>query len=88
MQDYDYEFKNESIKYHAIARKLIRERRYSDAVPKLLQASEKMAAQGYNSFVLFGIYTDLEQCYKQLFDFENAYRYASKRMSMLEGFKT
>ena len=88
MQDYDYEFKNESIRYHAIAKKLIRERKYSDAVPKLLQASEKMAAQGYNSFVLFSIYTDLEQCYKQLFDFENAYRYASKRMSMLEGFKT
>ncbi len=88
MQDYDYEFKNESIRYHAIAKKLMRERKYSDAVPRLLQASEKMAAQGYNAFVLFSVYTDLEQCYKQLFDFENAYRYASKRMSMLEGFKT
>ena len=88
VQDYDYEFKNESMRYHAAAKKLIRERKYSDAVPRLLKASEKMAAQGYNSFVLFSIYTDLEQCYKQLFDFENAYRYASKRMSMLEGFKT
>ena len=88
VQDYDYEFKNDSMRYHAMAKKLIRERKYSDAVPKLLQSCEKMAAQGYNSFVLFSVYTDLEQCYKQLFDFENAYRYASKRMSMLEGFKT
>ena len=88
VQDYDYEFKNDSMRYHAMAKKLIRERKYSDAVPRLLQACEKMAAQGYNSFVLFSVYTDLEQCYKQLFDFENAYRYASKRMSMLEGFKT
>ena len=75
------------MRYHAAAKKLIRERKYSDAVPRLLKASEKMAAQGYNSFVLFSIYTDLEKCYKQLFDFENAYRYATKRMSMLEGFK-
>ena len=88
VQDYDYEFKNDSMRYHAMAKKLIRERKYSDAVPRLLQACEKMAAQGYNSFVLFSVYTDLEQCYKQLLDFENAYRYASKRMSMLEGFKT
>ena len=88
IQDYDYEFKDESIRLHAIAKKLIRERRYSDAVTKLLEASEKVASKGDNSFVVFGIYADLEQCYKQLFDFENAYRYATKRMSMLEGFKT
>ncbi len=88
VQDYEYDFKNESIKCHAIAKKLIRERRYSDAVTKLLEASEKTLNSGYNSFIIFGIYTDLEQCYKQLLDFENAYRYASKRMSMLEGFKT
>jgi transcriptional regulator with XRE-family HTH domain len=88
VQDYDYEFQNESMKSHAVAKKLMRERKYSDAVPKLLEACEKMVAIGYNSFVIFGLYADLEQCYKQLFDFENAYRYASKRMSMLEGFKT
>ncbi len=88
VQDYDYEFRDESIRSHAIAKKLIRERRYSDALVKLIEASEKAARMGYNSFVIFGVYTDLEQCYKQLFDFENAYRYATKRMSMLEGFKT
>jgi transcriptional regulator with XRE-family HTH domain len=88
IQDYDYEFRDDGIRLHAIAKKLIRERRYSDAVSKLLEASEISASKGYNSFVVFGIYADLEQCYKQLFDFENAYRYATKRMSMLEGFKT
>ena len=88
IQDYDYEFRDDGIRLHAIAKKLIRERRYSDAVSKLLEASEISASKGYNSFVVFGIYADLEQCYKQLSDFENAYRYATKRMSMLEGFKT
>ena len=88
VQDYEYDFKDECIKCHADAKKLIRERRYTDAIGKLLEASEKTFSQGYNSFVVFGIYTDLEQCYKQLLDFENAYRYATKRMSMLEGFKT
>lgn len=88
IQDYEYDFRNECIGCHASAKKLIRERKYTDAVAKLIEASEKMVDEGYNSFIAFGIYTDLEQCYKQLLDFENAYRYASKRMSMLEGFKT
>ena len=54
----------------------------------LLQAADAARDREYNSFAVFGIYADLEQCYKQLYDFENAYRYSSKRMSMLEGFKT
>ena len=43
---------------------------------------------GYNAFVVFGIYSDLEICYKELYNFEKAYLYSTKRMSMLEGFKS
>ena len=88
VQDYDFEFHTECLKHHAKAKKLIRERKYSEAVTSLLLASENAVGREYNSFVVFSIYADLEQCYKQLLDFENAYRYASKRMSMLEGFKS
>ena len=39
-----------------------------------------------SSFVLFRVYGDMEICYRQLFDFENAYRFATKRISLMEGF--
>jgi hypothetical protein len=42
----------------------------------------------HNAYITFGVYSDLEICYKQLFDFENAYRYTSKRLSLIEGFQS
>ncbi len=87
VRDYEYEFKDERIRLHVLAKNLIKERKYAEAVKPLTDAVEIILNGGYNSFILFGIYTDLEYCYKQLYDFESAYRYSSKRMSMLEGFK-
>lgn len=88
IQDYSYSFMDACIKLHVDGKLLIKERKYKEAVALLLEAVEYAFKNNYNAFVVFGIYADLELCYKQLYDFENAYRYASKRMSMLEGFKT
>ena len=87
-QDFDYEYIDECMGLHIKAKKQIKERHYSDAVNILCDAADFALKNKYNSFVVFGIYTDLEYCYKQMNDFENAYRYSSKRLSMLEGFKS
>ena len=66
----------------------IAERKYKEAIA-LLSSIENLRGSGsYNAYVIFGVYTDMENCYKQLADYENAYRYASKRISLIEGFKT
>ena len=88
IQDYSYAFKDECLRCYATGKSLIKERKYREAVAVLLEAVDLSFESNYNAFIVFGIYTDLELCYKQLYDFENAYRYASKRMSMLEGFKS
>ena len=41
----------------------------------------------YNACVLFGVYSDMEIAFKQIGDFENAYRYASKKLSLISAFK-
>ena len=85
-QDYSHEYKDECMGWHIKAKRMIKERRYSDAIVILRDAADYALKNKYNSFVVFGIYTDLEFCFKQMNDFESAYRYSSKRMSMLEGF--
>ncbi len=85
--DYSYAFENPMYALHMEAKKLINERNYLLAVKRLLTASELIKQKSYNAYVVFSIYADLEYCYKQLYDYENAYLYSTKRMTLLENFK-
>ncbi len=86
--DYDYQYKNEIFKKHLDAKTLMKERNYRDALKLLESIADANIEKSYNAFSVFNVYSDIENCYKQLYDFENAYRYASKKLSLLEGFKS
>ena len=86
--DFDYPYTKYQFVTHIKAKQYIKERKYQDAVALLLDIESKRNEFEYNSYLMYGVYTDLDSCYRQLFDFENAYRYASKRISLLEGFKS
>ncbi len=86
--DSTYKYKTNKYRLHIEAKQLIKERNYRSAVARLEEAVQIIRDEGYDAFLMFGIYADLEQCYKHLFDFENAYLYSSKRMSLIEGFKS
>lgn len=88
MQDQEYRYKISTFAKHRAAKELMKNRQYSEAKKLLLEIIEERMPEAYNVYVVFGIYSDLETCSKQLMDFEGAYKYASKRLSMLEGFKT
>ncbi len=87
-QDYDYPYTNEVFKLHAEAKRLMRVRKYHEAIVILHKLEDMKTPQQYNSCVVLGVYTDLEISYKELVNFEQAYRYANKRMLLLEGFRT
>jgi hypothetical protein len=70
------------------SKRLMKDRNYAEAVKRLLNAAELSKKDDYNSFVVFSLYSDLEYCYKQLYDYEKAYMYSSKRITLLESFKT
>ncbi len=86
--DFSYPFETPVLSLHMEAKKMIKERNYQKATEMLLNAVELSKKGSYNSFIIFSIYTDLEYCYKQIYDYENAYFYSSKRMTLLENFKT
>jgi hypothetical protein len=66
----------------------MKERDYNAALKLLVKIENEKTPETYNAYVMFGVYSDIENCYKQLYDFENAYRYSTKRISLLEGFNT
>ena len=87
-QDLSYEFKDPVISRHIKAKKKIKERNYQEAIKLLTQAEDIAKSEAYNAFVMFSIYSDIEFAYKEIVDFEKAYLYSTKRISMLEGFKS
>ncbi len=85
--DFSYPFENSMFALHMEAKALINERNYLLAVKRLLTAAELIKQESYNAYAVFSIYADLEYCYKQLYDYENAYLYSTKRMTLLDNFK-
>ncbi len=85
--DVEFDFENILYSKHLYAKSLLKRYNYAEAISVLLELQESKN-YNYNAYVLFGVYTDLENAYKQLGDFENAYRYSTKRMSLISAFKT
>ena len=88
IQNYDFPYKNTVFSRHLDAKRLIKTKDYITASEILGGIDATKRSGEYNAYAIFGIYSDLELCYKQLCDFENAYKYSSKRMSLLEAFKS
>lgn len=86
--DLNYSYENEILSLHMQAKEQMRKRNYQAAILLLTQAEDIKTADNYEAFVFLGIYSDLETCYKELADFEKAYRYVTKRLSMMEYLKT
>ena len=86
MLDYDFCFTSFQYKTHIEAKKLMRDRLYADALKLLLDIQNTKSEYEHNAYLMFCVYTDIETCYRQLYDFENAYKFATKRISLMESF--
>lgn len=86
--DSEYKFRHIPYLNHMEAKRLIHERKYKDALDILLEIEATRGNYDYDAFFMFSVYSDIDNCYKNLYDFENAYRYSSKRISLIEGFNS
>ncbi len=85
--DESHSYKNPLYAKHISARALMKSRHYQKALAVLKEIEDGRTPETYNAYAIFSVYSDIESCYRQLGDFENAYRYATKRLSLIEGFK-
>ena len=86
--DYDFEYTTGEYARHLKAKRLMRERNYLGAISIMKDISENKTYKDYNAHLMFCLYADIEACAKQLLDFETAYKYSSKRLSLIESFKS
>ena len=83
-----YAFENPFYADHLRARVLMKENNPTAAIALLCRIEEQKGADGITAFLLFRVYSDMEICYRELGDYESAYRYSSKRMSLLSAFRS
>lgn len=86
--DDSYPYENPLYTTHIEARRLIRARRYHEALPLLNSLEEKKGVPEASAYFLFRLYSDMELCYRENSSFEMAYRYAAKRMNLLSAFQS
>ena len=86
--DFSYKFTCENYKMHLMAKMRIKERKYTEAIKILREIEDNKATGQYSVYLMLGVYTDLDNCYKQLCDFENAHRYSTKRITLIENLNT
>ena len=86
--DLEYSYKSPALQAHINAKREIKARNFYAAIKQLDLALEKARSNEYDAYTVFSIYSDYELCYKQISDFEKAYSYASKKLSLIEGFKS
>ena len=86
--DNDFVYKNPQFQAHLNAKTKMKEYKYSDALAILLDLEKKKSQYPYNVYLMLGVYADIDNCYKQLYDFENAYRYSAKRISLMQNLYT
>ncbi len=82
-----YTFKDPLFAAHVAAKKLMAGGRFKEALSALSAIEDQKSNPGFSVLVLFRLYGDIEACHKELSNYEEAYRYASKRLSLLAAFR-
>ena len=88
LEDISYPYSSIQYARHLEARKQMKENRYAAALSILTELEAQKSTYPVSAFFLFRIYTDLENVYRELGDYENAYKYSSKRLSQLSAFRS
>ncbi|MBQ8321961.1 MAG: helix-turn-helix transcriptional regulator [Clostridia bacterium] len=88
LQDKTHVPRTPAFEKHIRAKAFLKERRYEEALSLMKEIEGERHTDAYNAYFYLNLYADIELCYKQLADFENAYKYSTKRLALIDRFKT
>jgi len=85
-ENLDFPYQNQLLSTHLRARHYIKSGDFHKALSLLSELEEKKSSPEMTAFLLYRINSDAEICHKELRDFENAYRYSTRRVALLSSF--
>lgn len=88
VQDKNFHYSDPVFAKHMKAKAMIKDRRYKEALIILQETENLKSPKSYNAYAVLSLYSDIESCYRQLGDFEGAYKYSTKRLTLIEQFNS
>lgn len=85
--DWDYPYTSKIYGNHMQAKRMMKEYRYAEAITAMDAVLDDKQSKEMSVLVLFRIYADMEICYKERKDYENAYRFAAKKNTLMTSFR-
>lgn len=86
-EDMEYTYMHPLYAKHMTAKRHMQTRNWKDALMIFKELEDLKGTPQINAFMLFRLYADMEICYRELQDYENAYRYSNKRMHQISAFQ-
>lgn len=87
-KDDGYVFENPHYATHLAARAKMKTDHYAEALSMMQGIEAQKGDEKITAFLLFRVYGDMEICHRENGNYEEAYRYSTKRMSMLAAFRS
>ncbi len=86
--DLNFSYESTIYRAHMEAKQLMREYHYTEAVSVLNHLLERRLTEPISLLIIYRVYADLESCYRERKDYENAYKCAAKKHSLFSSFKS
>ncbi len=85
--DAGYPYKSSVLQAHIDGKQLMKEYNFTEAIAVLNRLLERRLTEQISVLIIYRVYSDLEVCYRERRDYENAYKCAGKKHSLLSAFR-
>ncbi len=86
--DTGYPYQSSVLQSHIEGKQLMKEYKYTEAIAVLNRIIERRLTEQISVLIIYRVYSDLETCYRERKDYENAYKCAGKKHSLLTSFRS
>ncbi len=86
--DNEYPYRSSVLQSHIEGKQLMKEYKYTEAIAVLNRLIDRRLTEQISVLIIYRVYSDLETCYRERKDYENAYKCAGKKHSLLSSFRS
>ncbi len=86
--DLNYPYESTVFRAHMEGKQLMKDYKFTEAIAVLSRLIDRRLTEQISVLIIYRVYSDLETCYRERKDYENAYKCAGKKNILLTSFRS